>query len=574
MMLKHSEAVDCDVLVIGAGLAGMRAALETCERYRTVVLSKVHPLRSHSDAAQGGIAASLGNVEEDSVEKHLYDTVKGSDFLGDQDAQKTMVSDAPTAVYELEHFGAPFSRTDAGRIGQRDFGGHSVKRACYVADLTGHALLHSLYEQMLKHRIPTYGEHFVVALCGDRNRVTGAVAYDMAHGVLRSFSARTVVLATGGYARCYQLTSNDLHNTGDGLALAWQLGIPLEDMEFVQFHPTGLYRQGILVSEAARGEGGYLLNRDGARFMERYAPKAMELAPRDVVSRSIQTEIDEGRGVDGCDFVNLDIRHLGKAAVMEKLPQIHDLALNFVGVDCLREPIPIQPVAHYSMGGIPTDTDTRVLADGLKPFPGFFAAGECACVSVHGANRLGCNSLLEAVVFGRRAGKTTVSYLDTEKPAPVKLTASDLAPALESLDRFCCSAGPDKAPEIRQELGAAMTRNCGVFRDDCGLSQALSKVHELKARFKDIAIRDQSALYNTELTEALQLRNMLDYAEVIVASALNRTESRGSHFRKDHPKRDDVNWLKHTLTFPDGTNLHFDYKPVKITRFQPVERKY
>lgn len=573
-MIKFTETIKCDVLIIGAGLAGMRAALETSEKYFTVLLSKVHPLRSHTDAAQGGIAAALGNVEDDSIENHFFDTVKGSDYLGDQDAQEILVNEAPTCIYELEHFGTPFSRTEAGKIAQRDFGGHSKKRACYVADLTGHAILHALYEQVVRRKIKVYPEHYVLSLLGAKDRIIGACVYDMVQGGIKFFQSKAVLLATGGYARSFQLSSNDLHNTGDGLSLVWRLGIPLEDMEFVQFHPTGLYRQGILVSEAARGEGGYLLNREGSRFMEKYAPKMMELAPRDVVSRSMQTEIDEGRGIDGKDYLHLDLRHLGTALIMERLPQIYDLALNFVGVDCTKAPIPIQPVAHYSMGGIPTDIDGRVLIDGINPTYGLFAAGECACISVHGANRLGCNSLLDAVVFAKRAGRAIAEFLQIEKPEHLPVPKERAAIYFEEISSLFSGLGEEKVSKIRAELQMTMSRNCGIFRDETGLNQALTKIRELKERYKRIGLADKSTIFNSELIEALELGHMLEYSEIIVASALNRKESRGSHYRKDFPKRDDNNWLKHTLAFREGDKIRFDYKPVKITKYPPVERKY
>lgn len=572
-MIKFTETIKCDALIIGAGLAGMRAALEISKNFSTVLLGKVHPLRSHTDAAQGGIAAALGNVEDDSIENHFFDTVKGSDYLGDQDAQEILVSEAPTCIYELEHFGTPFSRTEEGKIAQRSFGGHSKKRACYVADLTGHAILHTLYEQVVKENIKVYPEHYVISLLGDKERITGAVVYDMTRGEMKLFHANTVLLATGGYARCFQLTSNDLHNTGDGLSLVWRLGVPLEDMEFVQFHPTGLYRQGILVTEAARGEGGYLLNKEGKRFMEHYAPKTMELAPRDVVSRSMQTEIDEGRGIDGKDYIFLDLRHLGKEKIIERLPQIHDLALNFVGVDCVKEPIPIQPVAHYSMGGIPTDIDGRVLKDGINPVNGLFAAGECSCVSVHGANRLGCNSLLDAVVFGRRAGRAINEFLENNRPIP-QTPSKNSTLRLDEIMNIYNGLGEEKIPELRRELQRTMGQYCGVFRHETFLTDGLNKIKELQERYKKVGLIDKSSVFNSELIETLELGHMLEYCEVIVASALNRKESRGSHYRKDFPKRDDNSWLKHTLAFSEEGKIRFEYKPVKITKYPPAERKY
>lgn len=571
-----------DVLIVGAGLAGMRAAVETSDDYDVAVLTKVFPTRSHSGAAQGGIAASLANEEEDHWEWHMFDTVKGSDYLGDQDAIDILVHEAPVVVREFEHYGVPFSRTTEGRIAQRKFGGHTkdfgrggpVLRACYAADRTGHVLLHTLYEQCVKNEVRFYSEYYALSLIVEDDVCRGLVAWDMINGGIHVFHAKAVMFGTGGYGRVFKITSNAFANTGDGLSLVLRAGLPLEDMEFVQFHPTGLYKQGILVTEGARGEGGYLLNGEGERFMKKYAPEKMELAPRDLVSRSIQTEINEGRGIDGKDYVHIDIRHLGEEKIMKQLPQIHELAYKFLHVDCIKEPIPIQPTAHYSMGGIPTDKHTQVLADGKeKPVAGFYAAGECACVSVHGANRLGTNSLLEASLFGRRAGKAMVKFLMETEEFP-ELPAGAAEPALEEIEKLISASGTESVSEIRRELQEKMMVDCGIFRDSEKLTRMKKKLGELEDRFEKIKIDDRSQKYNYDLVEALELGHMLEFSETIVAGALNREESRGAHSRTDFPKRDDDKWLRHTLAWKKDGKIEFDYKPVVITRFQPKERKY
>jgi succinate dehydrogenase / fumarate reductase flavoprotein subunit len=572
-----------DVVVVGAGLAGMRAAVEASQAGHDVaVISKIFPTRSHSGAAQGGIAASLANEEEDHWEWHMFDTVKGSDYLGDQDVIEVLVKEAPVVVREFEHYGTPFSRTPEGRIAQRKFGGHTkdfgrggpILRACYAADRTGHVLLHNLYEVCIKNGVRFYPEFFAMSLVIEDDVCRGLVAWDVIEGGIHVFHSKAVMFGTGGYGKIYKITSNALSNTGDGLSLVLRAGLPLEDMEFVQFHPTGLYLQGILVSEAARGEGGYLINDKGERFMERYAPEKMELAPRDLVSRSIQTEINEGRGIGGEACVHIDLRHLGADNIMKKLPQIHELAWKFLHVDCTKEPIPIQPTAHYSMGGIPTDMDTRVLADGKdKIVKGFFAAGECACVSVHGANRLGTNSLLEASLFGRRAGKSMNRYLAETRELP-EMPADAAQPAIEEVDRILSSAGGEKVGDIRLELQEHMTNDCGIYRTAEKLKAMLDDIHRLEERFTKITIDDRSEKFNYDLLEAIELGHMLDFAEIVVAGALAREESRGAHFRSDFPKRDDEKWLKHTLAFKKNGDITFDYKPVVITRFQPKERKY
>lgn len=574
-----------DAVVIGSGLAGLRAAVELSRHYETAVVTKVFPTRSHSGAAQGGVAASLGNEDpEDNWEYHMFDTVKGSDYLGDQDACELLCKEAPDVIYDLEHLGVPFSRTAEGRIAQRKFGGHTlnygekaVRRACYSADYTGHVLLHTLYENALKNHVRFFSEFQALDLLIDDDTCNGCVAWDIRGGGIHVFHSRVTVMGTGGYGRAFKITSNAHANTGDGLGLVMRSGLPLEDMEFVQFHPTGLWKQGILVTEGARGEGGHLKNKDGERFMERYTPTLMELAPRDMVARSMQTEIDEGRGIEGGefgDYLHLDIRHLGKEKIMEALPQIYDLAFNFSGVDCFVEPIPIQPTAHYSMGGIPVDNGCHVLKNAQKDkILGLYAAGECSCVSVHGANRLGTNSLLEAVTFGRVAGRSALADLP-------EITFSDLPEkprdvTEEQINRLLNASGSEKVGAIRANLQETMTSRCGVFRNEKDLKAQLAYVLELQERFKKIAIDDKGMIFNSDLMEAVELGHLLEFAEVIVAGAIERTESRGAHFRKDYPDRDDVNWLKHTLAWrkPEG-GVEFDWKPVVITRFQPKERKY
>ncbi|MCG7850365.1 MAG: FAD-binding protein [ANME-2 cluster archaeon] len=557
-----------DLLIIGGGLAGMRAALEAGKNVDVAVVSKIHPLRSHSGAAQGGIAAVLDGWAQnigDSLESHIQDTVKGSDYLGDQDAIEILCNEAPGDIRVLDRMGALFSRTDEGRIAQRDFGGHSYARTCYASDKTGHILLQTLYEQMMKQRVKVYPEWHVVSLIIHKNICRGLVAYDMVRGELQVIRAKAILFATGGYGRAYGITSNAHANTGDGLALAYRAGVPLQDMEFVQFHPTGLYRHGILITEGARGEGGYLINKDGERFMERYAPNKMELASRDVVSRAVQTEIDEGRGIDG--HVHLDLRHLGKELIMSRLSQIHDIALSFSGIDCTVDPIPIQPTAHYSMGGIPTDVDGRV-----PGFSGLFAAGECACVSVHGANRLGGNSMLETIVFGRRAGIKAAEYVKktTLQPMP-----ADALPLIEQKIKLMINnKGEENAANISVELQSNMTLKCGIFRDIDGLTQMQQLIIALKERFKNIGLRDWGMTFNTELIEALELKNILDFSQIIVAGALAREESRGAHSRTDFPNRDDEHWMKHTLAYQGGQGPVLDYKPVIITRYNPQRRVY
>ena len=546
----------------------MRAALESSKEIDVAIISKVHPLRSHSGAAQGGIAAVLddwANKVGDCLETHIQDTVKGSDYLGDQDVIEILCNEAPADIRSLDVMGAIFSMTDEGWIAQRDFGGHSYPRTCYASDKTGHILLQTMYEQLMKHRVKVYPEWHVLSLIIKDNICRGVVAYDMARGKIELIRSKAVLLATGGYGRAFKITSNAHANTGDGLALAYRAGVPLQDMEFVQFHPTGLYKHGILITEGARGEGGFLVNSQGERFMEQYAPTKLELASRDVISRAIQTEINEGRGIDGC--VHLDLRHLGKDLIMERLAQIHDIALSFAGVDCVKEPIPIQPTAHYSMGGIPTDVNGQVLGTS-----GLFAAGECACVSVHGANRLGGNSLLDTIVFGRRAGISAKKFV--KKTDLEHVSASVLEEVEQELHNIKHKNGCENVAAIRSDLQSTMTEKCGIFRNKDNLTEALQLIKTLKARFNSINIKDKGMIFNTELVETIELSNLLDFSEIIIAGALARNESRGAHSRIDFPKRDDEKWLVHTLAYPEESGPLLEYKPVTITRYKPERRSY
>lgn len=598
-----SEIITHDVIIVGAGLAGTWAAMVASREgvKNIAVLSKVHPLRSHSGAAQGGIAAALNNVRPvpgsgpngpleqippedepiDSIELHMFDTIKGSDWLGDQDAIEIMVNDAVNILYEYEHMGCVFSRTDDGRIAQRRFGGHSAPRANYAADWTGHVLLHTIHEQALRHGVHFYSEWYALELLIEDGICRGVVAMDILTGELHTMRAKAVMFATGGYGRAYKITSNAAANTGDGVAIAYNAGVPLMDMEFVQFHPTGIYKHGILMSEACRGEGGHLLNNKGERFMERYAADKMELAPRDLVSRSEQREIDEGRGIgDDGEGIYLDLRHLGAERIMERLPQVREIAMNFLGVDIIKEPAPIQPTAHYSMGGIPTDVNGRVLADADGAIiTGLYAAGECACISVHGANRLGTNSLLDASVFGRRAGYEIARFI--QDGATLHPINGD--PAANQRARIRRLMGPasngksESAAQLGNILKQAMTDNCGIFRDGERLQMALNTVRELEERSQYIRVMDTSSRFNTDVLAALETINLLSFSEVIVSGALARTESRGAHYRNDYTTRDDANWLKHTLAHKgDDGRPRLTYKRVNIDydRYPPQERKY
>ena len=562
-----------DIVIVGAGGGGLYAALETSRKkgLKVAVLSKVYPTRSHTGAAQGGINAALGNVAPDSPEKHAYDTVKGSDFLADQDAVELMCEMAPKVIREMEHMGLPFSRLPDGRIAQRPFGGASFPRTCYAADKTGHVMLQTLYEQCLRFGVEFLNEWFALSIVHNGERVAGLTAINLRTGEVVGIRAKAVILATGGHARIYwKRTSNALGNTGDGPAMLLRAGLPLKDMEFVQFHPTGLRRTGILVTEGARGEGGYLINAKGERFMARYAPEKMELAPRDLVSRAIETEIMEGRGFEddeGNKFVYLDLRHLGKKKILERLPQIRELAIDFEGVDPIEEPIPVRPTAHYSMGGIDTDKFGRT------PIKGLYAVGECACVSVHGANRLGGNSLLDIVVFGKIAGNDApeaISGLDF-----LPFSEGEVKREEERIGALFNSEGTEKLSQLREELSDAMSEGVGIFRDEGRIKRALEKVREIKERAKRLKVYDTELTFNTNLQQTLEFLNMVEVAETIALAALNRKESRGAHARLDYPERDDENFLKHSVVVrgEDG-ELQISYKPVVITRFQPEERKY
>ena len=546
-----------DILIVGAGLAGMRAALAVPRDLNVALLSKVHPVRSHSVAAQGGINAALG--EDDSWEAHAFDTTKGGLYLGDQDAIEAMCREAPGDILDLEQMGVIFSRTTEGRIAQRPFGGAGFPRTCYAADRTGHAILHAMYEQLLKRQCRVYEEWYVTALIVEDGACRGVIAWDLIHGGLHTLAAKAVILAAGGSGRVFLTSTNAVINTGDGMALAYRAGVPLKDMEFVQFHPTTLKDTGILISEGARGEGGYLLNTKGERFMKRYAPEQMELATRSTVSLAIGQEIQEGRGVDGC--VLLDLRHLGRERILERLPQIRQLSLEFAGLDPIETPIPIRPGAHYQMGGVATNQW------GETTLPGLFAAGECACVSVHGANRLGGNSLLETIVFGRRAGIRASDYVrQVPSPLPSKAT---LEWERARLQRLLANRGQERAWQVRDELGKIMSLNLGIFRTQSSMEEARDKLNTLKSRAARVWVQDKGQVFNSDLIQALELQSLVEVAESIVAGALARQESRGAHYRADFPKRDDTQWLKHTLALQTPNGPMLEYKPVTITRFQP-----
>jgi succinate dehydrogenase / fumarate reductase flavoprotein subunit len=576
-----------DALIVGAGGAGLWAALELARAgVDAAVLTKLYPTRSHTGAAQGGVCAALGNQEEDHWEWHMFDTIKGGDYLVDQDAAEILAREAIETVVELEHMGLPFNRTPDGRIDQRRFGGHTrnfgegpVRRSCYAVDRTGHMILQTLYQQCVKLGVQFYDEYHVVDLLseggdlGSGGRAAGVVAYRIADGELHSIRSKAVLLATGGFGRLFRITSNAWSLTGDGIALAYRGGLPMQDMEFYQFHPTGIVGIGILLSEAARGEGGTLLNDAGERFMERYAPTLMELAPRDMVSRAIYQEIRAGRGIGGKDYIYLDVRHLGRAVIEEKLADITEFARVFQGVEPITEPVPVQPTAHYAMGGIPTDIEARVTRDEKGTVvPGLYAAGECACVSVHGANRLGTNSLVDLLVFGRRAGRRMAADVRGLTMPDVSADAADGARG--ELEAIRSASQGERAAHLRQELADVMMDNVGVYRDDALLTEARTKVGELRDRYRQVSVADKGRTFNTDLLEARELGYLLDCAETTVASALARKESRGAHAREDYPDRDDTNWLSHTLAFRGKSGPTLRYKPVTITKFQPKPRTY
>jgi succinate dehydrogenase / fumarate reductase, flavoprotein subunit len=572
-----------DALVVGGGGAGMMSAIYLSREsgLKTAVISKLYPTRSHTGAAQGGIGAALANLEEDSPEWHAFDTVKGSDYLGDQDAIEVMCEEAIDVIIELEHMGLPFSRTPDGKIAQRPFGGHThhhgqgpVRRSCYSADRTGHMILQTLYQNCIKNGVEFYDEFQVVDVLVHEGRCAGVVAYEVATGDLHVFHAKATNFTTGGFGRIWSISSNAHANTGDGPAVAFRRGIPLEDMEFFQFHPTGIYKLGILITEGVRGEGGVLRNDLGERFMERYAPTMKDLASRDVVARAINQEIQEGRGINGKKYVYLDATHLGAEVIEKKLPDIADFCRTYLGVDPVKEPMPIQPTAHYAMGGIPTDVDCRVILDSDGTvLPGMYAAGETACVSVHGANRLGTNSLLDLVVFGRRSGLDMVRFCrEADLPA---LPENPTAEITATLEKLLSNQGGEPAARLREEMQDAMMDGVGIFRDGPGMEKALAKVRELKQRFENVVVMDKGKQFNTDLLEAWELGNLLDLAEVTAVSAVTRTESRGAHMREDYLERNDAEWLKHTLAYRDEQGgIELRYKPVTITKFQPKERVY
>ncbi|EHK88257.1 succinate dehydrogenase flavoprotein subunit [Saccharomonospora azurea] len=589
-----------DVVIVGAGGAGMRAAIEAGQRARTAVLTKLYPTRSHTGAAQGGMCAALANVEEDNWEWHTFDTVKGGDYLTDQDAAEIMAKEAIDAVLDLEKMGLPFNRTPDGKIDQRRFGGHTrehgkaaVRRACYAADRTGHMILQTLYQNCVKHGIEFFNEFYVLDIAltetADGPVASGAIAYELATGEIHVFQAKSIIFATGGFGKVFKTTSNAHTLTGDGMGIYARKGLPLEDMEFYQFHPTGLAGLGILLTEGARGEGAILRNADGERFMERYAPTIKDLAPRDIVARSMVLEVLEGRGAGpNKDYVYLDCTHLGEEVLETKLPDITEFARTYLGVDPVKEPVPVYPTAHYAMGGIPTNVHGEALRDNDNIVPGLYAAGEVACVSVHGANRLGTNSLLDINVFGRRAGIAAAEYANgrdhVELPeAPAKLVKG-------MVDHLRTATGGERVADIRTELQATMDANAAVYRTEDTLKQALTDVQALKQRYGRISVMDKGKRYNTDLLEAIELGFLLDLAEILVNAALARKESRGGHAREDYPDRDDVNFMRHSMSYkllpekedPDAplgltgftADIRLDYKPVTFTRYEPMERKY
>ncbi|NRD08272.1 succinate dehydrogenase flavoprotein subunit [Rathayibacter agropyri] len=580
------------MVIVGAGGAGMRAAIEAGPKAKTAVISKLYPTRSHTGAAQGGMAAALANVEEDSWEWHTFDTVKGGDYLVDQDAAEILAKEAIDAVIDLENMGLPFNRTDEGKIDQRRFGGHTrdhgkapVRRACYAADRTGHMILQTLFQNCVKLGINFYNEFYVLDLVMTEvdgvSQPSGVVAYELATGELHVFQAKAIIFATGGFGKIYKTTSNAHTLTGDGVGIIWRKGLPLEDMEFFQFHPTGLAGLGILLTEGARGEGAILRNASGERFMERYAPTIKDLAPRDIVARCMVQEVAEGRGAGPHkDYVLLDCTHLGAEVLETKLPDITEFARTYLGVDPVVEPVPVMPTAHYAMGGIPTNVKAEVLSDNTTVVPGLYAAGECACVSVHGSNRLGTNSLLDINVFGKRSGNNAADYAKTVDFTP--LPADPAGAIRDMLASLRSATGTERIASIRKELQDEMDKNAQVFRTDESLESVTDTIQRLRDRFRNISVQDKGKRFNTDLLEAVELGFLLDLAEVVVYSARNRKESRGGHMRDDFPQRDDENYMQHTMAYLSGDahssdagdHIRLDWKPVVITRYQPMERKY
>ena len=578
-VIKHSF----DGVIVGAGGAGLRAAIEAAPHMKLAVITKLYPTRSHTGAAQGGMSAALANVEEDNWNWHAFDTVKGSDYLADQPAVDILCKEAIDSVVELEHWGLPFSRLENGKIAQRRFGGHTIKegeapafRACYAADRTGHMILQTLYQKCVSMGVTFFDEFQVLDIKIEDGICKGVIAYEIATGDIHIFEARAVTFATGGFGKIYKVSSNAHSLTGDGPGMLYQKGLPLEDMEFYQFHPTGIYRLGILLSEAARGEGGILRNKDGERFMERYAPTIKDLAPRDMVSRAIATEINNGNGAGPKnDFVYLDLTHLGAETIKQKLPDITDFVRTYVKIEPINEPIPVQPTAHYAMGGIPTDIYARVLSDADGSIlPGVYSAGESACVSVHGANRLGTNSLLDIVVFGKRAGQSMVDYVSSTKPSTLSENAAE--ELKNKIERLLEKEHNPKfsVPRIREELQDSMEENAKIFRSEESLNTQTNILKNLRDRYQNVTISDKGTVFNTELLEAIELEYLLDMSDTTVASALARKESRGAHSRIDHIERDDKNWLKHSFAFKDGGEVKLKYKDVELGKYEPKERKY
>jgi len=581
-----------DVVIVGAGGAGMRAAIEAGPKANTAVITKLYPTRSHTGAAQGGMAAALANVEEDNWEWHTFDTVKGGDYLVDQDAAEILAKEAIDAVLDLENMGLPFNRTPEGKIDQRRFGGHTrdhgkapVRRACYAADRTGHMILQTLFQNCVKLGVNFFNEYYaldvVMTKVKGKDRPSAVVAYELATGDIHVFQAKAIVFATGGFGKIYKTTSNAHTLTGDGVGIIWRKGLPLEDMEFFQFHPTGLAGLGILLTEGARGEGAILRNASGERFMERYAPTIKDLAPRDIVSRCMVLEVAEGRGAGPHkDYVLLDCTHLGAEVLETKLPDITEFARTYLGIDPVTTPVPVMPTAHYAMGGIPTNVKAEVLSDNDTVVPGLYAAGECACVSVHGSNRLGTNSLLDINVFGKRAGNNAVEYAKTADWVPLPKNPAGFVTGL--VEELRNSNGTERIAALRKELQDEMDKNAQVFRTDESLAKVTQTIHELRGRYKNVSIQDKGRRFNTDLLEAIELGFLLDLAEVVVFSARNRKESRGGHQRDDFPTRDDATYMKHTMAYLTGDphsadaadHISLDWKPVVVTNYQPMERKY